>query len=135
MGGAMTRKPYLREIPKFWWLSQRHYTSYMARELSCLFIGAYALVVVIGLFRLSQGPLAYEAFIDALHNPFAILFHLLALAFALFHTVTWFALTPKAMPLRIGEKKVPGPAIILAHYAVWFMVSAGLVLIVGFSYG
>ena len=45
MGGAMTRKPYLREIPKFWWLSQRHYTSYMARELSCLFIGAYALVV------------------------------------------------------------------------------------------
>lgn len=131
----MNRKPYIREMPKFWWLAERRYTIYMVRELTCLFIGAYVLVLVVGLLRLSQGPAAYAAFLDALQSPVAILLHLLALAFALFHTATWFALTPKAMPLRIGEKRVPGSAIVLVHYAVWLMVSAGLVLIAGFGYG
>lgn len=128
MGDVMNRKPYVREMPGTWWLGQRRYTIYMVRELTCIFIGAYVLVLLTGLFRLSQGPAAYEAFVNALQTPLAIAFHLLALAFALFHTVTWFGLTPKAMPLRFGEKTVPGMAIIMAHYAVWFVVSAGLLL-------
>lgn len=125
----MSRKPYVREMPKSWWLGQRRYTFYMVRELTCVFIGAYALVILVGLFRLSQGPAAYGAFVDALQDPLAVGFHVLALAFALFHTVTWFGLTPKAMPLRLGEKAVPGTAIILAHYVVWFVISAGLLLL------
>ncbi len=124
----MTRRPYVREMPGLWWLARRRYSFYMIRELSCVFIGAYALVFLTGLFRLSQGPLAYAAFVDALQQPLAIAFHVLALAFALLHTVTWFGLTPKAMPLRIGEKAVPGPLIVVAHYAVWIVVSAGLLL-------
>jgi fumarate reductase subunit C len=132
MGEVMDRRPYVREMPKSWWLGQRRYTFYMVRELTCVFIGAYVFVLLFGLFRLSQGPAAYGAFVDALQNPFAIVFHLLALAFALFHTVTWFGLTPKAMPLRLGEKTVPGMAIILAHYAVWLVISAALLLLAGF---
>ena len=128
MGEVMDRRPYVREMPKSWWLGQRRYTFYMVRELTCLFIGAYALVILVGLFRLSQGPVAYGAFVDALQGPFAIAFHLLALVFALFHTVTWFGLTPKAMPLRLGENTVPGTAIVMAHYVVWIVVSAGLLL-------
>jgi len=125
----MNRKPYVREMPKSWWLGQRRYTIYMVRELTCVLIGAYVLVILVGLFRLSQGPAAYGAFLDALQGPLAIGFHLLAFALALFHTVTWFGLTPKAMPLRFGEKTVPGTAIIMAHYVVWFVVSAGLLLV------
>jgi fumarate reductase subunit C len=78
---------------------------------------------------LSQGPAAYGAFLNALQNPFAVMFHSLALAFALFHSVTWFGLTPKAMPLRLGGQPVPGTAIIMAHYVVWFVVSAGLLFV------
>ncbi|MDH3741962.1 MAG: fumarate reductase subunit C [Hyphomicrobiales bacterium] len=124
----MDRRPYIREMPKLWWLGQRRYTVYMIRELSCVFIGAYVLVILVGLFHLSQGPAAYAAFLDALQSPLAIAFHLLALVFALLHTVTWFGLTPKAMPLRLGENTVPGTAIVMAHYVVWIVVSAGLLL-------
>ena len=124
----MDRRPYIREMPKLWWLGQRRYTVYMIRELSCVFIGAYVLVILVGLFRLSQGPAAYAAFLDALQGPLAIAFHLLALVFALLHTVTWFGLTPKAMPLRLGENTVPGTVIVMAHYVVWIVVSAGLLL-------
>jgi fumarate reductase subunit C len=125
----MSRKPYTRKLPKLWWLGQGRYTTYMVRELTCVFIGAYTAVVVVGLMRLSQGRAAYEAFLDALHSPLWIAFHLLALVFALFHTVTWFGVAPKAMPLQIGEKKVPGAAIIMAHYAGWIVVSAAVLIL------
>ena len=127
----MGRKPYIRTTPKLWWLSQRRYTVYMVRELTSAFIGAYAVVILIGLFRLSQGPLAYAAYLDMLYGAPAIVFHIAAFAFAVLHTVTWFGLTPKAMPLRLGAYAVPGVAIITVHYVAWFVISAGLLLAAG----
>jgi len=125
----MSRKPYMRKLPTWWWLSQRRYTIYMIRELTCIFIGAYAVLIVIGLLRLSHGRAEYDAFLDALQSPFGMVFHLLALLFALVHTVTWFGVTPKAMPLWLGERRVPDAAIIMAHYAGWIVVSAAVVFL------
>jgi fumarate reductase subunit C len=125
------RKPYIRKFEKTWWLGQPRFMLYMLRELTCLFLCAYSIVILIGLLRLSQGRGPYEAFLEALQSPLAIFFHLLALIFALFHTVTWFGLTPKAMPLRLGENPVPGMAIIMVHYIGWLIVSAGILWMVG----
>ncbi len=127
----MSRRPYLRKLPKWWWLKQGRYTTYMVRELTCVFIAAYTVLVLIGSYRLSQGPAAYGAFLEALRSPLGIAFHAAALAFALIHTVTWFGLAPKAMPLRTGAQAVPPGAIVLAHYAAWIAVSAGLFLLAG----
>jgi fumarate reductase subunit C len=127
----MSRRPYLRKVPKSWWLKQGRYTSYMLRELTCVFIAAYSVLVLIGLYRLSQGPVSYDAFLQALRSPLGIAFHAAALVFALIHTVTWFGLAPKAMPLRIGAQVVPSGVIVMAHYAVWIVVSAGLFLLLG----
>ncbi len=128
----MARKPYLRPVnTASWWLAQPRYIRYMAREVSCVFIGAYTAVVVAGLLRLSQGAAAWEGFLDALQSPASIVFHLLALAFALYHTTTWFNVTPKAMPLRFGETEVPGGVIIGAHYAGWAVVSALILFMAG----
>jgi fumarate reductase subunit C len=33
--------------------------------------------------------------------------NIVALAFAVLHTVTWFALTPQAMVVRVGGRQVP----------------------------
>ncbi len=127
----MSRRPYVRKLPRWWWLRQGRYTSYMARELTCVFIAAYTVLILIGLYRLSQGPAAYEAFLAALRSPLGIAFHAATLVFALIHTVSWFALAPKAMPLRIGTQAVPSAAVVLAHYAVWIVVSGGLFLMAG----
>lgn len=125
----MSRRPYQRPVPKWWWLGQGRYTRYMIRELTCVFIGAYAGLLLVGLWRLSQGRAAFEAFLDAVQSPLGIAFHGLVLLFALYHMATWFGLTPQAMPLRVGERKVPGPAIVAAHYLVWIVVSAGVFLL------
>ena len=54
-----------------------------------------------GLKQLAEGPAACGGVPRALlKSPASIVFHLLALAFAIYHSVTWFNLTPKALPCR-----------------------------------
>ena len=128
----MSRRPYRRAVStSSWWLAQPRYIRYMAREVSCVFIGAYTAVIVIGLVRLSQGATAWGGFLEGLQTPVSIAFHLLALAFALYHTTTWFNVTPKAMPLQIGETRLSGSVIIGAHYAGWAVVSALILFLAG----
>ena len=79
------RKPYVRQVKKSWWLRNSFYTGYMLREGTCIFVGAYAVILLCGLLRLSQGPEAFAGWLTALHSPLAILFHLLALVACLFH--------------------------------------------------
>jgi len=124
MAEQMSRKPYVREVPKFrWFFRQPRYLRYMAREVTCIFIGAYTLLLVAGLHSLSQGPAAYQGFLDWLGSPASIVFHALALGFSAYHSVTWFNLTPKALPIQLGEDFVPDSLISGAHYAGWALVS------------
>lgn len=123
----MSRRPYVRPFRNSWWLAHPRYIKYMARELTSVLIAAYTIVVLLGIARLAEGEAAYHGFLAAMYHPAAIFFHCLALVCALYHTITWFGVTPKAMPLRLGERKVPGQAIIGAHYAALLVVS-GVVL-------
>lgn len=132
MGEEMSRKPYVREVPKFrWFFRHPRYLRYMARELSCVFIGAYTLLLVAGLKRLSEGQAAYEAFLDSLGSPASVAFHVIALGFALYHSVTWFNLTPKALPVQVGEDFLPARVIAGAHYAAWALLSAAILFFAG----
>ncbi len=117
-------KPYIRPMPRDWWLQRLPYLSFMAREVSSIFVAAYVVVFMVMLQRISQGPEAYQTFLDSLQSSLAILFHIVALAFALIHTLSWFSLTPKAMMLHIGEDRVPSGLILGSHYVAWIAISA-----------
>ncbi len=128
----MSPKPYIPPVPRYsWWLAQGRYFRYMAREITSLFIGAYAAVLVVGLARLAQGRAAWDAYLEALQSPLGVAFHIVALLFALYHTATWFKVTPKAMPLEVAGRRLPGVAIVGAHYAGWVVVSAALLMLAG----
>lgn len=128
----MSRAPYVREIQKFrWFFRQSRYLRYMTRELSCLFIGAYTLLLVVGIGRLAEGRVAYEAFLEALTSPLSIAFHWLAFGFSVYHSATWFNLTPKALPVQMGEEFMPGWVIAGAHYLVWALLSLGILFFAG----
>lgn len=128
----MSRKPYVREIPKFsWFFRHPRYVRYMAREITCVFIGAYTLLLLAGVMRLSQGQAEYEAFLAALRSPGSIVFHLLTLAFSVYHTATWFNVTPKALPVQIGEEFLPGGVITGVHYLGWAVLSLAVLLMAG----
>ena len=117
-------RPYVRAISAREWIFRHpRYVRYMVRELSCLFIGGWTLLMVWGLKRLSEGPAAWTAFLELLKSPASIAFHLLTLAFAAYHSITWFNLTPKALPLQLGDEFVPGWVVAGAHYAGWAVLS------------
>ncbi len=126
----MSRRPYIREPSKTrWWLEQPRYVRYMMREISALFIGIYALILVVGLVQLSRGQAAYEKFLASAEGATGLVFAALAMFFAIYHTYSWFQVTPKAMPLTYDGKPVPGAIIIAAHWFGFVIVSAALWLL------
>ena len=127
----MSRRPYERPITSEWIFRHPRYLRYMVREFSCLFIGGWTLLMVWGLKQLAQGPVAWAAFLELLKSPASIVFHLLALAFAVYHSITWFNLTPKALPLQRGEEFVPDAAISGAHFAAWAALSLAVLYLAG----
>ncbi len=106
----MSRRPYIRKVKRSWWLGRRRYVVYMVRELTSLFVGLYCALLVVGLWRLAAGRAAWDGFLAALSSPLGALFQLVCLAFAAYHSVTWFALTPKAMPLAVRRRRIGGGA-------------------------
>ena len=128
----MSRRPLVREVPPTsWFFRHPRYMRYMAREITCIFIGAYCVLLVVGLQRLAAGPAAWEGFLLGLRSADSIVFHLLALVAAFYHAATWFNATQKAMPLQIGEDFVPGNLISGAHYAVWVVLSLVVLFLAG----
>ena len=128
----MSRRPLIREVPPTsWYFRHPRYLRYMAREITCIFVAAYCVMLVIGLQRLAAGPAAYEAFLLALKSPDSIVFHILALAASLYHAGTWFNATQKAMPLQMGEDFVPGNVISGAHYVAWIVLSFVILFLAG----
>jgi len=132
MAEQVGRRPFVREVPKTrWFLRHPRYRRYMAREVTCIFIAVYTVILIVGIARLGQGAGAYEAFLQALRTPLSIAFHVVALAFSLYHTVTWFNLAPKAMPVRFGETALPHAAVAGAHYFAWVILTVVVLWLAG----
>lgn len=133
----MNSKPYLREIPRAtWYLARRRDLLHMLTEVSSIFIGAYAILLLLGLKALADGAGAYEVYLARLASPLSLGFHWLALIVTLYNSFSWFSLTPKAMPLQIGEEFVPGYFIVAAHYIAWAAVSLFILYVAGvFTHG
>jgi len=117
-------KPYIRPMPAGWWLKRPSYLLFMLRELSCVFVGGYAVIFLLMIRNLARGPAEYEAYMAMLRSPLAVLFHVVALAFALLHTITWFQATPKAMAVWRGEERLPPAMMIIPNYVGWVVASA-----------
>ena len=127
----MSSKPYVREMSKTtWFLSQPRYKRYMAREVTCIFIFAYTFLLIVALARLAQGPDAFQEFLDALRSPLGVLFNVAVLIATVYHSMSWFNVTPQAMPIQMGEEFVSGKIIVSAHYGAWAVVSL-IVLFLG----
>ncbi len=116
-------EPYVRQIPRSWWLRRFVYTKFMFRELTSVFVGLYLIELLCFVTRIPKGPEAVAEFFTAIRSPGWIIFHVVTLLLALFHTITWFNLTPKVMPLRMGEKKVAGWLLAGVNSVAWIVVS------------
>ena len=123
----MSRQPYVRGMSKTtWYMRQGRYKVYMLREVTCLLVGFYSFLMIFGLAALAKGSeTSWQHFLASQQNPAMITFHAFALIyFLIYQTFAWFELAPKAMPLHLGEKKLPDSIIVMAHYVAWAVLSA-----------
>jgi len=120
---------YRRRVSVWWWLQNRSYALFVLRELTSVFVAFFAVVYLWQLRALVQGPDAYAQVLARLRTPLFLTLDTIAFLFVLFHAITWFNLTPKAMVVRLGGKRVPDGLILGLHYAAWVVLSAAVAVI------
>ena len=118
---------YHRPMDKTWWLKNPRYFKFMVRELTGVFIAGYLVSLLYFVSVLPGGSAETLAYLDRLSTPGWVAFHCVTLFFALFHTITWFNLTPKVLVVWRGEEKVPGWLLAGGNYVAWLVVSAAFV--------
>ena len=121
---------YHRPVPNTWWLKRKPYVLFMIRELTSIFVAGYCIFLLVFVYKLTQGADIYGNFIDVLKSPSSVALHLITLAFVLYHTITWFNLTPKILVLYKGEERIPQGLVAGTFYAGWIVVSVIVALFV-----
>ncbi len=114
---------YLPSMPTFWWLQTQPFRRFMLRELSSIFVAYLVVITLMQVQALTKGPAAYEELQAWLASPIMVILSAVGLLLLLLHSFTWFNLTPRAIVIRWGGKKVPEAMIIAPNYVAWLVIS------------
>ena len=119
---------YHRPHRKAWFLERPAYVRFMIRELTSFFVAGYLVLLLLTLAKLGGGEAALADWLAAVSGPGWMAAHVVALIAAVWHSVTWFGAVPQAMPIYLGEDRVPAPiAAVLMGYGPWLTVTAVIV--------
>jgi fumarate reductase subunit C len=128
-----TPNTYVRPM-QGWWRRNAFYRWYIVRELTCVAVIIYALELLVGLLRLTQGQAAFDAWRATLAAPWAIAGNIVVLVFMTYHAWTWLAVMPKTMPfVRVGGRRVPDRMIVAAASAAAIVASLVVLVLVGWA--
>ena len=127
-GGRAGDGRYHRPHRRAWFMERPAYVRFMIRELTSVFIAGYLVVLIVTLAKAGGGTGDLAAWLQSMTGPWWVAAHVVALAAAVWHSVTWFSAVPQAMPLYLGERKLPSPvAAVLMGYGPWLTVTALIV--------
>ena len=123
---------YRRPVSVFWWLEKRAYVLFVLRELTSVFVGVVAVLALLQVRAILAGPEAHGALMERLGSPLVVGLFLVSLVALVFHSVTWFLLAPRAMPVRLGGRRVPDALVAGGNIAAWLGLSLAVaVLLLG----
>ena len=125
MSEARPARPglYYPKLPATWWLRRPGYVRFMLREVTCVFVAIFLVELLVIVYKIGQGPQVYADMVAKLQSPGWIVFHVVALAFALYHTITWFQATGVIQVVRVGDRQVPPALVVAGNYVAWVVVS------------
>ena len=121
---------YRPTVSRLWWMRKRSYTFFVLRESTSVFVAGAVVCLLLLVDAVAGGEGEYRAFLDWASTPWVVVLNVVTLAFLLLHSVTWINLTPAAMAVRLGRRRVPPKAIAGGAYAGWMVVSAFLIWLV-----
>jgi len=115
---------YRKRVSTYWWLQRWEYLRFVLREISSVFVAWFVVLTLLQIYAVSREPEAYDEFQSFLKNPFVLALNVISFLFVVFHSITWFNLSARAMAIRVGGKRVPGILISGPNFAAWLVISA-----------
>jgi fumarate reductase subunit C len=115
---------YREPVSTYWWIGSWRYSLFILRELTSVAVAWTVVMVLLLLRALMHGPEAYARFVHRMQSPVLIVLNAAALCFLLLHTITWFNLAPRAMPVRLNGKRLPEFLVAAPNYGLWVVASA-----------
>ena len=100
-------KLYYPQMPVAWWFKNLNYFLFLLRELTSVFIAAFLAVYLYRIYYLKLGSGEYAEIAESFKSPGWIAFHLIALCFAVYHSVTWFKTASVIIVARVGSYVAP----------------------------
>jgi fumarate reductase subunit C len=117
-------------MPAAWWTRSSHYFWYMVREFTALPLAVWLLWLLLEIKSAGNGAAGFS---PPRSLPFVI-FSVVCLLFALYHSVTFLSLTGVIIQLKVLDKPVPSRVITGAMVAVWFGASIVIAaVLIGFA--
>ena len=95
-------------VSRLWWTKKRTYFLFVMRELSSIFVAWFAVFLMVMVLPSDVARPPTSAFLDWAASPIVVVVNIVALAFAVLHTMTWFVLTLQAMVVRLGGRRASG---------------------------
>lgn len=121
---------YRRRVSVWWWLERWSYTKFVLRELTSVFVAGTSFLMLWQLRALAEGAESWNRALERLGSPGVLALALLTLAALVYHSITWFALAPRATVVRVAGRRLPDALVSGVNYAAWAVVSAVVAAIV-----
>ena len=119
------KQRYQTPMGPLWFLGREGYRRFMAREMTAFALAVFLVYLLYWLRAIGDGYTAYVQMIQLTMNPLLVTALGLAFGAMLYHSITWFNLTPKIMPMYVAEEKVPDLwAAIIMGYLPCFAATA-----------
>lgn len=110
---------YRRPVPIDWWLRNRRYLLYMARDFSPVPLSIWLIWLVVEINRLKAGSGGYHPSI----GPGFVAFSIVCFLFALLHSITFLNLSGVILQIRLGSRTVAPATVRAANFALWLVAS------------
>ena len=104
-------------MPAAWWARSGHYFWYIVREFTSLPLAVWLLWL---LYNISQEQVVAK--------PAFVVFSIICLPFALYHSITFLTLAGSILHLNVLDKPISSRLIVLSQFAAW----AGATVVIGF---
>ena len=127
------RKKYVRPMTATWWQKLDFYKAYMVREATSIFAVWFCIVLLYGVLCLASNPapgLGIIDFIGFLRNPIVVFLNIITLIATLYHTATYFVMTPKVMNIIVKNERLPHHLLRNALWAVTAVISVIALILV-----
>jgi fumarate reductase subunit C len=107
-------------MPVIWWTRKAHYFWYVVREFTALPLAAWLLWLLVEIKRAGGGAAQYSP-----HGSTAfVVFSVICLLFALYHSVTFLSLAGVIIHIRVMDRPVPSRLIVASQFGLWAVASA-----------